>query len=230
MEIERRYFTIGELRSIDDDYIQGYAAVYNKLSEDLGGFREKIKPGAFKDALKRSDTVMLWNHDPNIPLARVSAGNLELREDRKGLLVKAKLPKTAAREIEAIKLGIVKQMSFGFTTESDSWEHKKDESIRTLVKVGELPDVSPVVFPAYPDTSVAIRSLEKSKGLVHIDINGDLLSEEDDLVKLAETLAKATVTVRTDDPERKAQVLRTDDAPAIIDDRTYWRTQRAMEG
>jgi len=163
MEIERRYFAIGELRSIDDDYVQGYAAVYNKLSEDLGGFREKIKPGAFKDALKRSDTVMLWNHDPNIPLARVSAGNLELREDKKGLLVKAKLPKTAAREIEAIKLGIVKQMSFGFTTEKDEWQHKKDESIRTLVKVGHLPDVSPVVFPAYPDTTVAIRSLERSK-------------------------------------------------------------------
>lgn len=163
MEVERRYFLIGELRSVEDDFIEGYAAVYNKLSEDLGGFREKIKQGAFANALKRSDTVMLWNHDPNIPLARVSAGNLELREDKKGLLVKAKLPKTAAREIEAIKLGIVKQMSFGFTTEKDEWLHKKNESIRTLVEVGELPDVSPVVFPAYPDTTIALRSLERSK-------------------------------------------------------------------
>ena len=185
MEIEYRCF---ELRAIDDDYIEGYAAVYNKLSEDLGGFREKVAPGAFRKALKRSDTVMLWNHDSNIPLARVSAGNLELREDKKGLLVRAKLPKTAAREIELIKLGIVKQMSFGFTTERDEWQHKKTESIRTLIEVKELPDVSPVVYPAYPDTQVALRSLEKSK---------------------------ATAKVRTVDPRQIAEEVRTVDPPII---------------
>ncbi len=167
-KIERRYlvFTDAELRIIgdeDDPVIEGYAAVYNKLSEDLGGFREKIAPNAFKDALKRTDTVMLYNHDPNYPLARVSAGTLELKEDKKGLFVRAKLPRSAVRIIESIKRGDVNKMSFGFTTEKDEWVHKKNESIRTLVKVGELPDVSPVVFPAYPDTQVALRSLEKSK-------------------------------------------------------------------
>ncbi|MHA2069856.1 MAG: HK97 family phage prohead protease [Candidatus Thorarchaeota archaeon] len=167
IDIERRYlvFSDAELRIIgdeDDPVIEGYAAVYNKLSEDLGGFREKIAPNAFRNALKRTDTVMLYNHDPNYPLARVSAGTLELKEDKKGLFARAKLPRSAVRIIESIKRGDVNKMSFGFTTEKDEWEHKKNESIRTLVKVGELPDVSPVVFPAYPDTTVAVRSLERS--------------------------------------------------------------------
>jgi HK97 family phage prohead protease len=165
MEIERRYL-VAELRIAGDEsdpVIEGYAAVYNKLSEDLGGFREKIKPGAFRKSLKRSDTVMLFNHDPNYPLGRVSAGTLELKEDSRGLLVRAKPPRSAGRIIESIQRGDVTKMSFGFTTERDSWVHKKDESIRTLEEVGELPDVGPVVFPAYPDTQVAIRSLERSK-------------------------------------------------------------------
>lgn len=199
MEIERRYFDIAELRVRADDrgpVIEGYAAVFNKPSEDLGGFREKIKPGAFRSAIKRTDTVMLWNHDSNLPLARVSAGNLTIKEDRKGLFVSATFPKSAEREIELIESGIVNQMSFGFTTEKDEWEHKKNESIRTLVEVGQLPDVSPVVFPAYPDTTVAVRSLERSK---------------------------ATAPVRTDDPKRQAQVVRTDDPP---DDKTYWRDKK----
>jgi len=196
MEIERRYFDIAELRVRADDrgpVIEGYAAVFNKLSEDLGGFREKIKPGAFRSAIKRTDTVMLFNHDPNYPLGRVSAGTLTIKEDKKGLLVSAKPPKSAERVIEAIERGDVTKMSFGFTTEKDEWQHKKNESIRTLVEVGQLPDVGPVVFPAYPDTTVAVRSLERSK---------------------------ATAPVRTDDPQRQAQVVRTDDPP---DDKTYWR-------
>jgi HK97 family phage prohead protease len=167
-KIERRYlvFSDAELRVIGDEdapVIEGYAAIFNKLSEDLGGFREKIAPGAFRKALKRTDTVMLFNHDPNYPLGRVSAGTLELKEDKKGLFVRAKLPRSAARIIESIQRRDVTKMSFGFLTEKDEWLHKKNESIRTLVEVAELPDVSPVVFPAYPDTKVALRSLERSK-------------------------------------------------------------------
>ena len=199
MEIERRYL-VAELRvSGDEDYpiIEGYAAVFNKLSEDLGGFREKIQPGAFRKAIKRTDTVMLFNHDPNYPLGRVSAGTLTLKEDRNGLLVSARPPKSAERVIEAIERGDVTKMSFGFTTEKDEWQHKKTESIRTLVEVGELPDVGPVVFPAYPDTTVAVRSLEISK-------------------------ATAKPTHRRGDADDSEPTHRRG-----LDDETYWRKRRS---
>jgi len=166
MEIERRFYDVTELRIRNDDsgpVIEGYAAVFNKLSEDLGGFREKIRPGAFRNAIRRTDTIMLFNHDANYPLGRVSAGTLAIKEDKKGLFVSANPPKSAVRVIEAIERGDVTKMSFGFTTDKDEWEHKKNESIRTLVEVGQLPDVGPVVFPAYPDTTVAVRSLNRSK-------------------------------------------------------------------
>jgi HK97 family phage prohead protease len=145
--------------------ITGYAAVFNSLSEDLGGFREKINPGAFRSAIKKSDTVALFNHDSNIVLGRTSAGTLELKEDKTGLFMEIDPPDTqAARDLMvSIERGDIKQQSFGFIVKNDSWETVDGEEIRTIGEVEELYDVSPVTYPAYPDTSVALRSLEINK-------------------------------------------------------------------
>ncbi len=145
--------------------ITGYAAVFNSLSEDLGGFREKINPGAFASAIKKSDTVALFNHDSNIVLGRSSAGTLRLKEDKSGLHMEIDPPDTqAARDLMvSIQRGDIKQQSFGFVVKNDSWETVDGEEIRTIGEVEELYDVSPVTYPAYPDTSVALRSLEINK-------------------------------------------------------------------
>lgn len=146
--------------------ITGYAAVFNKDSDDLGGFIERIKPGAFKKALPASDTRALFNHDTNYPLGRVSAGTLRLKEDKDGLFMEIDPPDTQyARDLMvSIERGDVREQSFGFTVVSDTWEDiDKDVARRTINEVGELFDVSPVVFPAYPDTDVAVRSLEEKK-------------------------------------------------------------------
>lgn len=144
--------------------ISGYAALFNSLSGNLGGFVEKIAPGAFSEALKISDTRALFNHDANFVLGRQSAGTLRLKEDKIGLFMEVDLPDTqVARDLAtSIDRGDITQQSFGFTVKRDSWEDiDKDVATRTLEEIGELFDVSPVVFPAYPDTSVAIRSLEE---------------------------------------------------------------------
>lgn len=166
---ERRFLNVQELRvSKKDDgpsTLKGYAAVFNSLSEDLGGFREKIDPGAFKGALKRSDTRALFNHDSNFVLGRQSAGTLRLKEDKKGLLMEVDLPDTQfARDLQtSVERGDITQQSFGFTVKKDSWEEDRDkkEVTRTLNEIDELFDVSPVTFPAYPDTTVAKRSLDE---------------------------------------------------------------------
>lgn len=141
--------------------IAGHAALFDTLSEDLGGFREKIAPGAFSKALG-GDVRALFNHDPNFVLGRTRAKTLRLAEDSRGLTFEIDPPDTSAAQgiLESIRRGDVSQMSFAFRTVSDVWEDNADgESIRTLVEV-ELFDVSPVTFPAYRETDVAVRSLE----------------------------------------------------------------------
>lgn len=165
MEIERRAFKVSELRAIGDENpkIDGYAAVFNQLSEDLGGFREQIAPGAFTNTIKRADVRALWNHDPNYPLGRSKSGTLSLEEDETGLLFAIDPPDTQyARDlIVSMKRGDVDQMSFGFRTLKDHWEQSGDKVIRTLIEV-ELFDVSPVTYPAYPQTSANVRSAFES--------------------------------------------------------------------
>jgi HK97 family phage prohead protease len=165
---ERRFLPVEKLelrhgKDGEPTKITGYVARFGQLSEDLGGFREKIAKGAFKETIANDDVRMLWNHDSNYVLGRSTAGTLSLSETRTGLKVENELPDTqwAADLAVSIKRGDVTGMSFGFTTQKDEWnEEDRDNVIRTLRKV-KLHDVGPVTFPAYPQTSVAVRSMEK---------------------------------------------------------------------
>lgn len=164
---ERRVVPAGELRVIraagdGPTKIGGHAAKFDSLSEDLGGFRERIAPGAFAQTIKTGDIRALWNHDSNIVLGRNKAGTLRLSEDSAGLLWEADAPQTQlVRDmvLAPIERGDVSQCSFGFVTLNDKWAKMDGEWVRTLLEC-ELFDVSPVTYPAYPSTDVAVRSLE----------------------------------------------------------------------
>jgi len=165
--VERRFFPAEMRVERQEDgptKLCGYAAVFNSMSEYLGGFRERVKPWAFAEALKDSDVRCLFNHDPNIVLGRQKSGSLQLREDEKGLYMEVELPDTqAARDIAVlVERGDITQQSFSFTVAPDgeTWEELDDgTALRTLTKISRLYDVSPVVFPAYPETDVALRSM-----------------------------------------------------------------------
>ncbi len=162
LEIERRTVKVTELRVMGDDKspkITGYAALFDTLSEELYGFFERIKPGAFAKTIKEADVRALFNHDANYVLGRTSAGTLSLEEDEKGLKFEIDPPDTQwARDlITSMKRDDINQMSFGFRTIRDEWISAKEKVIRTLVEV-KLFDVSPVTFPAYPQTSAQVRS------------------------------------------------------------------------
>ena len=147
------------------DVVVGHAAVFNSLSEDLGGFREKIMPNAFDDVLD-NDVRAYFNHDPNYLLGRVSAGTLRLSVDEKGLKYELDIPNTTAgRDLkENLKNGNITQSSFAFTLgkDGDSWERNEEGGdIRIINKIDRLYDVSPVSLPAYPSAdnlALAVRS------------------------------------------------------------------------
>lgn len=166
---ERRVLAIaaGELRvqAVDKvTKIAGHAAKFDVLSEDLGGFRERIAPGAFAKSIQSSDIRALFNHDANIVLGRNKAGTLRLSEDSAGLAYEVDAPDTQlVRDmvLSPISRGDVNQCSFGFYTISDKWAKVDGEWIRTLLEC-DLLDVSPVTYPAYPQTEVAVRALQQA--------------------------------------------------------------------
>jgi len=148
----------------DKPTVVGYGAVFNSMSNDLGGFREFIAPNAFEGRLE-DDVRFLINHDANLILARTTNGTLRLSVDEKGLRYEADMPNTStARDLmELLKNGTISQSSFAFTVEEDSWEVKDGMNIRTIDKVSQLYDVSSVTYPAYnsASSSVALRSMKE---------------------------------------------------------------------
>jgi HK97 family phage prohead protease len=172
MKTRETRIAVAELRVLAADgaptKIAGHAAKFDSLSEDLGGFRERIAPGAFAKSIQSSDIRALWNHDANIVLGRNKAGTLRLSEDSAGLAFEVDAPDTQlVRDMvmAPIARGDVNQCSFGFYTVDDKWAKVDGEWIRTLLEC-DLLDVSPVTYPAYPSTDVAVRSLQAAQASV----------------------------------------------------------------
>lgn len=173
---EVRTATKGELRAIraaegGKVTLEGYAAVYEQKSEPIyGSFYEVVKRGAFKSALDGIDDVRaLFDHDSAMVLGRTKAKTLRLSDDDHGLKVSIDLPDTSfARDLAtSIERGDISQMSFGFSVVEERWGTEKTidgiwMDVRELLKV-ELFDVSPVTYPAYPQTEIALRSRDAAK-------------------------------------------------------------------
>ncbi len=138
--------------------LSGYAAVFGVTAEVAPGLGlyEKVAPGAFRKTLQERDVVALWNHDSQLVLGRISAGTLELSTDERGLKFSVVLPHTsyASDLVELVRRGDISGASFGFRTIRDSW----DGDVRQLDEV-DLYEISVVAFPAYPQTTVALRAL-----------------------------------------------------------------------
>lgn len=166
--MERRYcsFEVRAAAEGDDSTLRGYAAVFNSLSVEMWGFREQIAPGAFADSVAGDDVRALWNHDTNWVLGRTTNGSLALAEDENGLAFELTPPDTQMGRdaLVSIRRGDVSQMSFGFATLEDKWDIDENEQyVRTLLRV-KLYEISPVTFPAYPATTVAVRGADPVYG------------------------------------------------------------------
>jgi uncharacterized protein len=167
----------------DKNKVRGYAAVFNSESNDLGGFIETIQPGAFSNVLN-DDVRALIDHKSELILGRTVSGTLRIGQDEKGLYYEYDSPNTSYANdlLESMKRGDVTQSSFGFRVARDGskWEEKDGKTYRTITNISRLYDVSPVTYPAYNDTSVAMRSLDKLKEDNTAKVEADKIDRDKD--------------------------------------------------
>ncbi|MEZ4684189.1 MAG: HK97 family phage prohead protease [Caldilineaceae bacterium] len=202
---ELRFFTSVELRMEEVDskpMLRGYAALYNQLSVDFGGWREIIRPGAFTSTLANGpDVRALVEHEGGLSIiGRTRNGTLRLREDVKGLAVEIEPPDTqAGRDITTlVRRGDLDQMSFAFWTKRDNWLEQEEYVLRELFEVDiDGGDVAVVTYPAYPQTSVQTRSLMNLP-----EIPNDLRPGPD-----SDRAAELVVQVRQAQRKRRLQLL-----------------------
>lgn len=148
--------------SEDGRVLEGYAAVFNSwtdITDHMGSYRERIAPGAFKRSIGQRQPVLQFDHGTHPLIGSLPLGSITtVREDRKGLFVRARLSDNWLIDPvrDAIRDGAIDGMSFRFRVIDDDWSPDNEE--RTIREV-ELLELGPVVFPAYAQTSVAVRSL-----------------------------------------------------------------------
>jgi len=182
-KMETRIVDVDEFEVREDSdgmHLEGYAALFNSRSENLGGFTETIQPGAFRTSLKaRNDIKLLWNHDTGAVMGSTRAGTLSLLEDARGLRVSATLPDTShgrdAREL--VRRGDVTGFSFGFSMPARGGDSWNSEGTERVLKSVRLHEVSLTPFPAYQQTNgtASVRGLDKIAQ--RADVDADALAD-----------------------------------------------------
>lgn len=181
-----------DLTQSKDRVVEGYAVLFNSLSVDLGGFREIIRPSAInQDLINRSDILALVDHNSEYLMARLrkGKGNIDLTLDEHGLKFRYTIPDTVKGDElwSHIERGEIDQCSFAFGIDySDPaaekyYVDKDGVTIREILKIAQLYDISAVINPAYEDTEIYTRDLNHVNENIRINkLNNfylDLLDE-----------------------------------------------------
>jgi len=148
--------------------IQGTAVVYGKPSNELyspkiGAFTEVIKAGALSASLASNDEIKAdLNHETDKVIGRRSKGTLILNDTPTGLNVRIMPPATSWGNdaLEAVRSGTYDGMSFEFNPNEGGERFYRDSTGKTVREISSLSlkRVSIVAEPAYPQTSVELRS------------------------------------------------------------------------
>lgn len=183
--------------------VKGHAAVFNKWSLDLGGFRERVLPGAFDEVLSEDPHVLhLWDHDTSKALSSTRSKDypLELRTDPAGLRFYSKVaPTSYSQDLRTLlEGGVIDQSSFAFIPAKDEWRIKEDESGREVIErdileVAELFDVTTCAMGAYPttDSALAVRSLASGRRTGAGELAAATLGEEKEVAPEQEDTPRA---------------------------------------
>lgn len=183
-----------ELRAAGGRKIGGYAAKFNTLSQNLGGFVERIDPRFFNKSAGDGWPGVMARYNHTGLLATTAGQSLRLAIDATGLDYEADLltDTFSERVLGLVTRGDVSQSSFAFYVmpNGDDWTLTDDGfPLRTLVS-GQLVDVAPVDQPAYLDTSTGLRSLAEKRGVEFSEV--EELARDN---KLAELLTKPPTVI-----------------------------------
>lgn len=164
--VEKRNLTTNNVEIREDENgmktLAGYAVKWEMKSVTMGWrrFKEQFKRGAFTESLTNDDQLALWSHDTSKVLGRTKNGTLRLFEDEIGLRFELDLLDTTLGEdaYKTIKRGDVDGVSFGFSMLKQEWDEADPDNVVRSIVTAKLVEISPVAFPAYPDSQVSARS------------------------------------------------------------------------
>jgi HK97 family phage prohead protease len=206
--------------------LEGIAAVFatpTRIDSWEGVFDEQIRRGAFRKTIRDRTPVLQFEHGRHPLIGSIPIGSIsDLREDDDGLFVSARLTDNWLIQPirDAIADGAVDGMSFRFEVVREEWRDntgkllKDDTEIlqllyrpddrgplqRTLVEL-KVPELGPVVFPAYRETTVGVRARS---------IATTAIGDDDFVHQIRASLARSVEAVPADldDPELRRDVAR----------------------
>ena len=193
----------------DGRTLEGYAAVFNEwttIDSWEGSFQERIAPGAFKKTLSERMPVLQFDHGTHPLIGSIPLGVFTaLREDENGLFVRGRLSDNWLVEPirDAIRDGAITGMSFRFRVIKDSWRKGAGNVPERTIQEIALYEAGPVVFPAYEQTSVSVRSREVLTALNDEDVRHELA------VLLATGTSADALAAETDDAPGETHATRT---------------------
>ena len=229
MEIEKR--SINEpiqMRQTEDNktVFYGYALRFDEPSPVRNGWYEVIRKGALtQDIIDKSDIRALFNHNPDLVLARKNdkVDTLKLTLDDKGLYYEFEDPQTMLSDDlkRHMKLGNIDQSSFAFTLEPDGDVIREDDNgviVRELTKFKELYDVSPVTYAFYP---TAISGVKERVEALLAEHETEEKSGDDEEAEPAVEQEEVVETHDDEEQEQETEQEQTDQNSQIIDDESY---------
>ena len=161
-------------------FVEGHASTfepYTLITRNGVEYKEQILPTAFDEA-DLSDVVFRVDHVGRV-YARSSAGTVEVWTDEKGLAQRTNLGMTAkAKEVYAdIEAGNYPNMSFAFTVADGGDHYDKATHTRIIERIAKVFDVSPVSFPANPNTDLCVSTRDYFNGVIEME-QAERLEEE----------------------------------------------------
>lgn len=159
--------------------LEGYAAVFGATTEinsHEGHFSEEIERGAFKRSIGQRTPVLQFDHGQHPLIGSLPIGTIRsITEDDHGLKVRARLSDNWLIQPvrDAIREGAIDGMSFRFRVLRERWSRRDGMDHRTIQEV-ELFEAGPVVWPAYPQTSVGVRSASALSALADPEVRSEI--------------------------------------------------------
>lgn len=205
-DIEKRGGNFGvEVRAEGEKRtLTGYAVVWDSDTTIGDYFVERIAKNAFTKAL-RNDILALVNHDSGRVVGRTKSGTLRLAQDDHGLKVEIDVPDTTdGNDLwKLVERGDVSGMSFSFRATKQEWDESGDMPKRTVIEA-ELYEVTATSIPAYPDTTLALRSLEGVRA------EGEALRQEEERKQADAAAARRRIAERQARQEQQIRGIRQD--------------------